>query len=90
MPRLTPVPPNERDRLVAFGSALRAARNKLGLSQEKFAYKVRLDRTYIGGIERGERNPSLRNIWKLAEALGVSPSDLLIEAERLTRKRKKK
>ena len=51
---------------------------------------MRLDRTYIGGIERGERNPSLRNIWKLAKALGVSPSDLLIEAERLTRKRKKK
>ena len=90
MPRLTPVPPKERSRLVAFGSAVRAARNELGLSQERFAYKVGMDRTYVGGIERGERNPSLRNIWKLAEALGVSPGHLLTEAERLTRKRRKK
>ena len=90
MRRETPVPPKERDRLIAFGDALRAARNELGLSQEKFAFQVRLDRTYIGGIERGERNPSLRNIWKLAEALGVTPSDLLADAQRLNRKRKKK
>ena len=62
----------------------------LGLSQEKFAYKVGMDRTYVGGIERGERNPSLRNIWKLAEALNITPSDLLADAQRLNRKRKKK
>ena len=90
MPRSTPVPPHERDRLEDFGSALRAARLELGLSQEKFAYKVGLDRTYIGGIERGERNPSLRNIWKLAEALGVTPSDLLADAQRLARSRRRK
>ena len=89
MPRSTPMPKKERERLKAFGGALRAARNKMGLSQERFALQVGLDRTYVGGIERGERNPSLRNIWKLAEALGVSPSDLLIEAERFARKRKK-
>ena len=90
MPRSAPLPRKERSRLEAFGSAVRAARNDLGLSQEKFAYKVGMDRTYVGGIERGERNPSLRNIWKLAEALNITPSDLLADAQRLNRKRKKK
>jgi transcriptional regulator with XRE-family HTH domain len=49
----------------------------LGLSQEKFAEKVDLHWTYIGGIERGERNLGLLNIVKLARALKITPSELL-------------
>lgn len=59
-----------------FGDRLRSLRVKLGLSQEDFAARCRLDRTYISGIERGRRNPSLRNIRKIAAELGVSLSEL--------------
>ncbi|WOB59919.1 helix-turn-helix domain-containing protein [Pseudomonas sp. NBB] len=47
-----------------------------GLSQEQLANLCDLDRTYIGGIERGERNPALKNIYRLAKALDVSLSNL--------------
>lgn len=60
----------------AFGSRVRYLRLKCGLSQEDLADKCGLDRTYIGGIERGERNPSLKNILKLSEALSVGIDDL--------------
>lgn len=58
-----------------FGEALRRLRIGRGLSQESLALKCGLDRTYIGGIERGERNVSLVNIKKIADGLGVSPKD---------------
>jgi transcriptional regulator with XRE-family HTH domain len=61
---------------VRFGKALRKRRHKLGVSQEEFADLCGLDRTYIGGIERGERNLALVNIEKLARALRISLSDL--------------
>jgi len=61
-----------RDPRVLFGDRLRFFRKKLGWSQEKLALEVELDRTYIGGIERGERNVALLNICKLAKTLGVS------------------
>lgn len=61
---------------VRFGRALRQRRNKLGVSQEAFADMCELDRTYIGGIERGERNVSLVNIEKIAKTLRVSISEL--------------
>ena len=66
----------------AFGSAMREFRRVRGLSQEQLGYDAGLHRTYIGGIERGERNPSLANILRIAEALDVSPSELLAETER--------
>ena len=66
----------------AFGRAIRDLRADRGLSQEQLGYDSGLHRTYIGGIERGERNPSLANILRIAEALGVSPSDLLAATER--------
>ena len=50
------------------------------MSQEEFAAKVEIHRTYIGGIERGERNPTLTMVARLAEALKVSPADLLGES----------
>ena len=65
------------DPLGAFGETVRELRKKKGWSQEDLALEVGLDRTYIGGVERGERNISLRNICRLAQALGVSPSQLL-------------
>lgn len=57
----------------AFGRQVRCARQANGLSQEALASLCDLDRTYIGSVERGERNISLVNISKLAAALGVSP-----------------
>lgn len=59
-----------------FGKRLRELRKVQGYSQEGFALAVELDRTYIGGIERGERNPGLKTILRIAEALNVPPSNL--------------
>jgi transcriptional regulator with XRE-family HTH domain len=55
-----------------FGDRLRQLRKAKELSQETLALVCDLDRTYIGGVERGERNISLINIYKIADALGVS------------------
>jgi transcriptional regulator with XRE-family HTH domain len=59
-----------------FGERVRSLRQRKGLSQEELADLVGVHRTYLGGIERGERNPALKNIAALAEALNVSLSDL--------------
>ena len=58
-----------------FGERVREIRKRKGLSQETLALTCDLDRTYIGGVERGERNISLINMHKIADALGVSPRD---------------
>jgi transcriptional regulator with XRE-family HTH domain len=60
----------------AFGNRLRALRKQKGLSQEKLALSCDLDRTYVGGVERGERNIGLINIHRIAAALGVSVREL--------------
>jgi len=66
----------------SFGKRVRAIRKTIGWSQEELADACELDRTYIGGVERGERNVSLVNIEKIAHALDVPPKDLLdFEAE---------
>jgi transcriptional regulator with XRE-family HTH domain len=65
----------------AFGEAIRQMRGELGMSQEALAEACDLDRTYISGIERGARNPSLTNILKIAAALDTRPADLLSRAE---------
>ena len=67
---------------VAFGDAIRELRRRRGISQEQLGYDSGLHRTYVGGIERGERNPSLQNILRIAEALEVSPAELMATAER--------
>jgi len=59
-----------------FGDRVRELRLSKGLSQEELAFRVSIHRTYIGGIERGERNPSLKNIAAIANALGVTLSEL--------------
>ena len=63
--------------LLALAKRVRAERKKLGLSQEDFADKAGFHRTYIGMIERGERNITLSNIEKLSKALRMSVSTLL-------------
>lgn len=59
-----------------FGKNVRAYREKRGISQEKLAHLCSLHRTYIGGIERGERNISLGNIQKISDALQIKITDL--------------
>lgn len=59
-----------------FGKRIRELRTAKGLSQEALAVACELDRTYIGGIERGQRNVSLVNIQRIAGALGVPVREL--------------
>ncbi len=61
---------------INFGLAVRRERSKQGYSQESFARKVGIHRTYLGGLERGERNPTLVTMVKIARELGVSLEDL--------------
>ncbi|AIF90137.1 regulatory protein [Bifidobacterium longum] len=58
------------------GKRIRELRNKTGLSQEKFAAKIGMDRTYFASIELGKRNVALKNIEKIANGLDVPLSDL--------------
>jgi len=60
-----------------FGDKVRELRKQKSLSQEELALRSGLHRTYIRDIERGSRNVSIKNIEKIAKALGVRPSDLL-------------
>ena len=60
-----------------FGARMRQIRKLRGLTQEALALSCNLDRSYIGGVERGERNVSLVNIHRIAKALGVRPYELL-------------
>ena len=64
------------DILARFGERLRALRHERGVSQEAFADECGLDRTYVSGIERGQRNVGLRNVEVIAKALGISISEL--------------
>ena len=62
---------------IRFGRRLRQLRQERDLSQEELGARADLDRNYVGGIERGERNPALVNICRLAGALGVEVTALL-------------
>ncbi|MBY0261771.1 MAG: helix-turn-helix transcriptional regulator [Phycisphaerales bacterium] len=72
-------PPLDQTR---FGDAVRRLRLRRGLSQETLASQAKCHRTYIGGVERGERNPTLTVILRIARALGCSPPELLEEMNR--------
>lgn len=63
--------------LERFGDRVRMLRNEAGLSQEKLAELAELHRTYLSGVERGERNPSLVSIARIAKSLKISLSELM-------------
>ncbi len=65
------------DILVRFGRRVRELRKEYGYSQESFAHACGLDRSYMGGVERGERNLALRNIETIADTLGISITELM-------------
>jgi transcriptional regulator with XRE-family HTH domain len=66
----------------ALGRAIRELRHERGWTLEALAQRAGLHWTYIGGVERGERNPSWENVVKLAAALDVKTSELVMRAER--------
>ncbi|MGO9180066.1 MAG: helix-turn-helix domain-containing protein [Candidatus Limnocylindrales bacterium] len=68
--------------LAAFGAAVRRLRRERGWSQEEFADRVGVHRTYMGSVERGERNLSLLNLGRIAQALQLPVSALMAEVER--------
>lgn len=65
-------------RLVNFGNRIRAIRKEKNLSQEELAALANIDRSYMGHIERGEKNVTLTKIYQIADALGVPAGTLLI------------
>jgi transcriptional regulator with XRE-family HTH domain len=69
----------------ALGLAIRELRRASGVSQEVLAASCGLHRTYIGGIERGERNVSFTNLLRISDALGMRPSELLVRYEHCLR-----
>jgi transcriptional regulator with XRE-family HTH domain len=73
--------PRDREVRLGFAGNVRDARVRAGLSQERLAFLARLHRTEISLLERGERDPRLSTIVRLARALGCTPSSLLEEIE---------
>ena len=67
--------------LVALGRAIKLSRSETGISQESLAVDANLDRSYLGGIERGEHNLTVLNLAKIARALDLAPSELLAKAK---------
>jgi transcriptional regulator with XRE-family HTH domain len=63
--------------LCSFGQSVAKHRRAKALSQEALAEKADLDRTYLSDIERGVRNPGIKNVILIAKALGITPSDLM-------------
>lgn len=77
-PSAMAIPSQDTDKsplLGAFGAAVRQYRKERGYSQEAFGDLCGIDRSYMGGIERGERNPALVNIMKIVQALDMKPSE---------------
>ena len=64
---------------IAFGNRIRSLRTAIGLSQEKFALQIGMDRTYYASVEAGKRNISIINIEKISKGLNISLSELFSE-----------
>lgn len=64
-------------RRVKVGESIRSRRKKKGVSQEELAHRAGLDRSYVGAVERGERNLGIDNLHRLADALGCNARDLV-------------
>lgn len=69
--------PPESEYRAAFGKRLRETRERVGISQEALAHEIDMSRRYLSGIERGEANPSLDQLARLADGLGVEVADLM-------------
>jgi len=69
--------------LIALGAAIRRQREGKQLSQEELAKRCGIHRTYIGGVERGERNPTVKTLSRIASALEVPLSELIKIAEEI-------
>lgn len=67
--------------LIRVGTEIRRCRERLGLSQEAFAQLAGLHRTYVGALERGERNATLSSLQRVASALGLTLAELLAASE---------
>jgi len=67
--------------LQKFGHLIRKQRREIGISQEELGYRSHLDRTYVSGLERGKRNPSLTVLVQVAAGLGITVSALLVGLE---------
>ncbi len=76
--------------LPVFGEVVRAKREAAGFSQEKFAERAELDRTYVSGVERGVRNPTLLVITRIAAALGMTLGELFVAVTEASESRKPK
>ncbi len=74
------MPPKKTASSEAVGRAIRDARKAAGYTQEAFAHAAGLDRSYMGAIERGEFNLTLETLLKVAAALGMTASELLLRA----------
>ena len=67
--------------LVALGRAIRRARKERGVSQEGLAHDTEIDRSYMGSIERGDQNVGVMHLAKIAHALNMTITELVMEAE---------
>ena len=74
---------------LAFGETVRSVRESAGVAQEALALIAELDRSYLGRLERGEKQPSPDVVFRLAAALGVAPGDLVARIEVRLRKAEK-
>lgn len=74
--------------LEEFGERVKDLRKNIGLSQEKFALKINMDRTYLASVEAGKRNISLRNIEKIADGFDMSISELFEGVENEEKQKK--
>lgn len=66
---------------ILFGKRIRALRLQIGISQEKFALKIGMDRTYYASVEAGKRNISIINVYKIAKGLNITLSELFKNME---------
>ncbi len=82
LPMAKPSPTHSGSKeLASLGKAIRGLRLEIGLSQEALAEDVGIDRSYMGGIERGEHNVALVNLVKIAQALNITTAELLAKAK---------
>ncbi|WP_227686270.1 helix-turn-helix domain-containing protein [Psychrobacter immobilis] len=65
------------ERMIAFGKRVREVRKSKGISQEKLAEMAAIDRSYMGNIERGEKNITLKKAYEICDALGIEIRDLV-------------